>query len=33
MNEMIVEAHKGGQVVYEDRGDKSLIDLLTKRFN
>ena len=33
MNEMIVEAHKGGKVACEDRGEKSLIDLLTKRFN
>lgn len=32
MNEMIVEAHKRGKVVYEDCGDKSLIDLFTKRF-
>ena len=33
MNEMVVEARKGGQIVYEDEADKSLIDLLTKRFN
>ena len=33
MNEMIVEAQKGGKVVYEDCGDKSLIDLSTKCFN
>ena len=33
MNEMVIDAHKGGQIVYEDKGDKSLIDLLTKRFN
>ena len=33
MNEMIVEAHKEGKVVYEDGGDKSLIDLSTKCFN
>ena len=32
MNEMIVEAHERGKVVYEDCGDKSLIDLFTKRF-
>ena len=33
MNEMVNEAHKGRQIVYEDRTDKRLIDLLTKRFN
>ena len=33
MNEMVNEAHKGKQIVYEDRTDKRLIDLLTKRFN
>ena len=33
LNEMVIEAHKGGRIVYEDRGDKSLVDLLTKRFN
>ena len=33
MNEMIVEAHKEGKVVYGDCGDKSLIDLSTKCFN
>lgn len=32
MNEMIVEAHERGKVVYEDCGDKSLIGLFTKRF-
>ena len=30
---MVNEAHKGRQIVYEDRTDKRLIDLLTKRFN
>ena len=34
MNEMIVEVQNGsGQVVYQDMADKSLIDLLTKRYN
>lgn len=33
LNEMVIEAHKGGRIVYEDKGDKSLADLLTKRFN
>ena len=32
MNVVIVEAHEGGKVEYEDRGDKGLIDLLTKCF-
>ena len=30
---MVDEAHNGRQIVYEDRTDKRLIDLLTKRFN
>ena len=33
LNEMVIEAHRGGQIVYEKKGDKSLVDLLTKRFN
>lgn len=33
MNEMVIESHKGGQIVYEDQGDISLIDLLTNGFN
>ena len=33
MNEMVLQAIKGGQIVYEDKADKSLIDLLTKTFN
>ena len=33
MNEMVIEAHRGGQIVYENNDDKSLIDLLMKRFN
>ena len=32
-DEYVVEVHKGGQILYEDKGDKSLVDLLTKRFN
>ena len=33
LNEMVIEAHRGGQIVYENKGDKSLVDLLPKRFN
>ena len=33
LNEMVIEARRGGQIVYENKGDKSLVDLLTKRFN
>ena len=33
IDEHVVEACKHGSVVYENRCDKSLIDLLTKRFN
>ena len=33
MNEMVLEARKGGQIVYEDKADSSLINLLTKWFN
>ena len=33
MNEMKLNADRGGKVVYKANGDKSLIDLLTKRFN
>ena len=32
MNEMVVEVVKGGNIVYEQPADKSLIDLLTKRY-
>ena len=32
LDEMVIEAHRGGQIVYENNGDKSLVDLLTKRF-
>lgn len=33
MNEMVVEAAKGGSIIYEQKADKSLINLLTKRYN
>ena len=33
INEYKVEALKGGQIVYDNKGDKSLVELLTKRFN
>lgn len=33
MNEMVIKTRKGSQIVYEDQGDKSQIDLLTKRHN
>ena len=32
MNEMVVEAVKGGNIIYEQQADKSLVDLLTKRY-
>ena len=32
MNEMVVEAVKGGSIVYEQPADKSFINLLTKRY-
>ena len=34
MNEMVVEVSKvkGGSIVYEQQGDKSLVDLLTKKY-
>ena len=32
MNEMVVEAVKGGSIVYEQQADKSLVDLLTKKY-
>ena len=31
MNEMIVEAHKGGKVVFEAHGDKSFIELFQSK--
>ena len=33
MNEMVIEAVKDGEIVYRDNADKSLIDLITKRFD
>ena len=32
LNEMVVEVVKGGNIVYEQPADKSLIDLLTKKY-
>ena len=31
-NEMVVEAAKGGKIIYEQPADKSLVDLLTKKY-
>ena len=33
LNEMAIEAHRGGSILYENKGDKSLLDLFTKQFN
>ena len=33
MNEMIVNAYRNGKLIYSANGDKSLINLLTKRHN
>ena len=33
MNEMKLDAFRGGNLVYQADADRSLIDLLTKRFN
>ena len=33
MNDMKLNAYRGGSLVYQADADKSLIDLLTKRFN
>ena len=33
LNEMVIEAAKGGSIIYEQPADKSLIDLLTKKYN
>lgn len=33
LNEYVVEAQKGGSVVYKNNCDKSLVDLLTEQFN
>ena len=32
LNEMVVEAVKGGKIIYEQPADKSLVDLLTKKY-
>ena len=32
VNEMVVEAVKGGTIIYEQPADKSLVDLLTKKY-
>ena len=33
LNQMVIETVKDGKIVYEDTADKSLIDLITKRFD
>ena len=33
VNEKVIEAVKGGRIIYEQPADRSLIDLLTKRYN
>jgi len=33
MNDIKLNAYRGGSLVYQADADKSLIDLLTKRFN
>ena len=33
MNRMKLKAYRGGKLIYEADADKSVIDLLTKRFN
>ena len=33
MNNMLLEVYKNNQLVYQDKADRSLIDLLTKRYN
>ena len=33
MNNMLLDVYKNNQLVYQDKADKSLIDLLTKRYN
>jgi len=33
MNEMILNAYRNGKLIYSANGDKSLINLLTKRYN
>ena len=33
MNEMKLNVFRGGKIIYQADADKSLVDLLTKRFN
>ena len=33
MNEIKLKAYRGEKLIYKAKGDKSLIDLLTKRYN
>ena len=33
MNNMLLDVYKDNKIVYQDKADKSLIDLLTKRYN
>ena len=33
MNNMLLDVYKNNKLVYQDKADKSLIDLLTKRYN
>ena len=33
MNNMLLDVYKNNQLVYQDKADRSLIDLLTKRYN
>ena len=33
MNEIKLNAYRGGKLIYKAKGDKSLIELPTKRFN
>ena len=33
MNNMLLDVYKNNKLVYQDKADRSLIDLLTKRYN
>ena len=33
MNNMLLDVYKDNKIVYQDKADRSLIDLLTKRYN
>ena len=33
MNNMVLDVYKNNKLVYQDKADRSLIDLLTKRYN